>query len=358
MISKKQILDAKILIVDDEPDNVKILEKMLRLAGYTYLQTTTDSRKAKKIYRDFLPDLVLLDLKMPYMDGFQVMTQLKEIETGSYLLVLVLTALHDNEILLRVFDSGAKDFINKPFDYEEVLARIRNLLEVRLLHKQLKDQNQILEEKVKERTKELQDTRLEVVRRLSMAAEYRDNETGLHIIRMSRMCALLGKATGVCENDCDLLLNTSPMHDIGKIGIPDYILLKSGKLNADEWEVMKTHTTIGANLLAGHDSELMKMATSIALTHHEKWDGTGYPKGLKGEDIPSIGRICALCDVFDALTSKRPYKEAWSIENSRAEIKSMSGKHFDPKLAEAFENILPDIIRITKEYGEPSVKSN
>lgn len=351
-------MDAKILIVDDEPDNVNILEKMLKLAGYSSLQTTTDSRKAEEIYRDFLPDLVLLDLSMPHMDGFQVMNQLKEIETDSYLSVLVITALQDDETLLRAFDSGAKDFINKPFDSPEVLARIRNLLEVRLLHKQLKNQNQILEEKVQERTKELHDTRLEVVRRLGRAAEYRDNETGLHIIRMSKMCDIVGKTMGLCSNDCDLLLNASPMHDIGKIGIPDHILLKPGKLNPDEWEVMKTHTTIGANLLSGHDSELMRMASTIALTHHEKWDGTGYPKGLKKEEIPLMGRICALCDVFDALTSKRLYKEAWSIKDSCAEIKRNSGKHFDPKLVEVFENILPDIIRITKEHAEPSKKSD
>ncbi len=358
MILEEQFLNAKILIVDDEADNISVLEKTLKLAGYTSLQTTTDSRKVKTIYQDFLPDLILLDLNMPHMNGFQVMDQLKDIETNSYLSVLVLTGLNDDETLLRALDSGAKDFINKPFDSHEVLSRIRNLLEVRLLHKQLKNQNQILEKKVQDRTKELHDSRLEVVRRLGRAAEYRDNETGLHIIRMSKMSALIGKVAGVCDSDCDLLLNASPMHDIGKIGIPDKVLLKPGKLNADEWEIMKTHSAIGANLLSGHDSKLMKMAHTIALTHHEKWDATGYPKGLKEEDIPFVGRICALCDVFDALTSKRLYKEAWSIEDSWAEIKRNAGKHFDPKLVKVFEQILPDLIRITKEYAEPSAKGN
>ena len=358
MILEKQILDAKILIVDDEPDNVNVLEKILKLAGYTSLQTTTDSRKVKTVYRDFSPDLVLLDLNMPHMNGFQVMDQIKNIETNSYIPVLVITAFPDDETLVRALDSGAKDFIQKPFNSHEVLSRIRNLLEVRLLHKQLKKQNQILEKKVQERTKELNSSRLEVVRRLGRAAEYRDNETGLHIIRMSKMSALIGKAAGVCDSDCDLLLNASPMHDIGKIGIPDKVLLKPGKLNADEWEIMKTHSTIGANLLSEDGSELMKMAQTIALTHHEKWDGTGYPKGLKGENIPLVGRVCALSDVFDALTSKRLYKEAWSIEDSCVEIKRNSGKHFDPKLVEVFEQILPDLIKITKEHAEPSAKGN
>lgn len=352
MISEEQLLDAKILIIDDEPDNVSILERMLKFAGYSSVETITDSREAEKMYLNFLPDLVLLDLSMPHLDGFQVMKRFKEIETDFYLPILVLSALDDDETLMKALASGARDFINKPFDSHEVLARIRNLLEVGLLYKEIKNQNRVLEEKVKIRTMELHNSRLEVVRRLSKAAEYRDNETGMHIVRMSKMCALLGKAVGGCESNCDLLLNASPMHDIGKMGIPDNILLKRGKLTPDEWEIMKTHTTIGANLLSGDSSELMKKASSIALTHHERWDGAGYPAGLKGEDIPLDGRICAICDVFDALTSKRPYKEAWSIEDSCAEIKRNSGKQFDPKLVEAFEEILPDIIEITERYAE------
>ena len=358
MILEKQFLSAKILIVDDEPDNVNLLEKMLKFAGHTSLQTATDPCKVKSIYQDFIPDLVLLDLSMPEMNGFEVMDQLKDIERDSYLSVLVLTGLNDDETLLHALDFGAKDFIQKPFDSHEVLSRIRNLLEVRLLHKQLKNQNQILEKKVQERTKELNNSRLEVVRRLGRAAEYRDNETGLHIIRMSKMSALIGKTAGVSNVDCDLLLNASPMHDIGKIGIPDSVLLKPGKLSTDEWKIMKTHSAIGANLLSEHDSELMKMAHTIALTHHEKWDGTGYPEGLKQEDIPLVGRICALCDVFDALTSKRLYKKAWSIEDSQAEIKRNSGKHFDPKLVEVFEQILDDLTKITKELAEPVTQGN
>lgn len=349
MISKKQILDAKILIVDDETDNVSVLERILKIEGYTNLQSTTDSRDVKTIYQDFLPDLVLLDLGMPHMDGFEVMGLLKEINKGTHLPILVLTALQDDDILLKALDSGAQDFINKPFDLPEVLARIRNMLEVRLLQKELKKQNEVLEEKVCERTKELNETRLEIIRRLTMAAEYRDNETGQHIIRMSKMCALLGKTIGMNESQYDLLLNASPMHDIGKIGIPDRVLLKPGKLDPEEWEIMKTHTVIGAELLSGHSSELMEMARIIALTHHEKWNGTGYPEGLKGEEIPLVGRICAVCDVFDALTSDRPYKKAWSIEDSLSEIYKNSGKDFDPKLVEAFKKVKDDIIKIIED---------
>lgn len=352
MISKKQILDAKILIVDDETDNVNVLERILKIEGYTNLQSTTDSRDVKTIYQEFSPDLVLLDLRMPHMDGFEVMGLLKEINKGPHLPILVLTALQDDDTLLKALDSGAQDFIKKPFDLPEVLVRIRNMLEVRLLHKELKKQNEILEGKVCERTKELNETRLEIIRRLTMAAEYRDNETGQHIIRMSKMCALLGKAIGMNESQCDLLLNASPMHDIGKIGIPDRVLLKPGKLDPEEWEIMKTHTNIGAELLSGHSSELMEMARIIALTHHEKWSGIGYLEGLKGEEIPLVGRICAVCDVFDALTSDRPYKKAWSIEDSLSEIYKNSGKDFDPKLVEAFKKVKDDIIKIIEDHTD------
>lgn len=356
MITDEQIFESKILVLDDELDNVTIIEKLLKLEGFAHIKTITDPREAKATYQDFMPDLVLLDLSMPHMNGFQVMEEIKKIEKGPYLSFLVLTALSDEETLLKAFNCGAKDFVNKPFNAAEMIARIRNLLEVRLLNKSLEEQKQALEGKVKERTKELHDTRLEVVRRLGMAAEFRDNETGLHIIRMSKMCELLGASIGFCDSECDLLLNASPMHDIGKIGIPDRVLLKHSKLDPEEWEIMKTHAQIGADLLSG-DSELMEMASSIALTHHEKWDGAGYPNGLKGEDIPLSGRIAALCDVFDALTSNRPYKKAWSIEDSCAEIKSCNGTHFEPRLVEKFIQILPDIIAITKEYADPEDSS-
>lgn len=353
----EQILKAKILLVDDQPPNVMLLEKMLRAAGYADVTATTDPREVVVLYREHQFDIVLLDLNMPYLDGFAVMEQLKELERDDYAAVLVLTAQPDAATRLRALESGAKDCLTKPFDRLEVLTRIRNMLEVRLLHNQARDQNKILEHKVRQRTQELMETRLEIIRRLGRAAEYRDNETGLHIIRMSKFSETLGRAAGMDAEWCEMLLNASPMHDIGKIGIPDHILLKPGKFEPEEWEVMKTHAAIGAEILSGHHSDLMEMARVIAMTHHEKWDGTGYPNGLKGEDIPLVGRIVALADVFDALTSERPYKKAWSVEDALGYLLENRGMHFDPDLVNIFEKVLPEILAVREQYAEPPATS-
>jgi len=345
MITEQERHDAKIFIVDDIAANTKLLEKMLKQAGFTQIRSTNDSRQAVPIYIEFQPDLVLLDLKMPHLDGFQVMEKLRVIEEHSYAPILVLTAQIDIRNRMRALKSGAKDFLGKPFEQAEALARIGNLLEVRLL-------NKTLEQKVRERTEELNQTRLEVIRRLGRAAEYRDNETGNHVIRMRKYSALLGREIGLDDEKCELILNASPMHDIGKIGIPDNVLLKPGKLDAKEWEIMKTHVTIGGILLSGNDSELMLMARTIALQHHEKWDGSGYPKGIKGEEISLVGRIIPVCDVFDALTSERPYKKAWTVEEAMAEIKNQSGAGFEPILVEKFQRILPEALKIKAIYSD------
>jgi putative two-component system response regulator len=347
-----QIRAAKILVVDDLELNIKLLETLLAEAGYQQVYSTVDSRKVAEMYRDIRPDLVLLDLHMPYLNGFQVMEQLREIEHDSYIPVLVLTGLPDQATRLRALESGARDFLSKPFEHIEALTRIRNMIEVRLLHNAAREQNRVLEEKVRERTRELRETQLEIIRRLGRAAEYRDNVTGMHVIRMSQYCARLAREIGWSDRECEMLLYASPMHDIGKIGIPDRILLKEGKLTSEEWEIMKTHASIGAELLDGSSSPLMQMAMRIALTHHEKWNGTGYPRGLAGEEIPMVGRIVALCDVFDALTSERPYKEAWAIEDVMAEIESQAGAHFDPNLVEVFKRILPDLLDIREHYSD------
>ena len=338
----RRILEARVLIVDDEKPNVLLLEKMLKNAGYSSVRSTTDPREVPDIYREFRPDLVLLDLKMPHLDGFEVMRRLGEIEPDSYLPVLVLTAQPDRETRLHALEAGAKDFLAKPFDMVEALTRIRNMLEVRLLHDAMRDHNEVLEEKVRERTQEIQVTQLDTVNRLASVAEYRDDETGAHIARVSRLCALLGRACGMSESECEVLLNASKMHDLGKVKIPDRILLKPAKLEPDEWEVMKTHAAVGAELLSESRSGLIRVAETIALTHHERWDGSGYPNGLKGEEIPLVGRICALCDVFDALISERPYKRALPVEEARAEIERSSGTHFDPNLVALFLEILPN----------------
>jgi len=350
--SENDVKMATILVVDDQPVNVKLLEKVLAAEGYQNVFSTTDSRQAADLYQQHQCDLVLLDLNMPHIDGFGVMEQMKEI-AEDYPPILVLTALKDRDSRVKALEGGARDFVSKPFDRVELLSRIRNMLEVRLLNKEIKNQNVILEEKVRERTRELDETRLEIIRRLGRAAEYRDNETGLHIIRMSQYSQLLAVASGMSENEGLMMLNASPMHDIGKIGIPDQILLKQGKLTPEEWEIMKTHASIGAEIMSGHPSPLMQMAREIAITHHEKWDGSGYPKGLKGEEIPLVGRIVALADVFDALTTKRPYKKAWPIEEAIDYIKENTGSHFEPALVDIFLENLDGILTIRAKYPEP-----
>jgi len=345
--------NATILVVDDEVSNVKLIKGVLEAQNYKSIIEVTDSREVLEHCKNNYIDLILLDLNMPHLNGYEVMEQLRGYYAENMPPVLVLTAQDSIDFKKRAFDSGARDYVTKPFSIDEVLARVKNLLQVRLMHEQLENQNHYLEKKVKERTKEIFRTRLEVVRRLGRAAEYRDNETGLHIVRMSKISMLLGSAAGMSDYQADLLLNASPMHDIGKIGIPDHILLKPGKFEPDEWEIMKTHTVIGANILSGGGSDLLDMASEIAISHHEKWDGTGYPYNLEAEAIPLTGRISAIADVFDALTSVRPYKKAWAVDDAVDYINKQSAKQFDPQLVKYFNELLPDIIDVKNTYSEP-----
>jgi len=344
-----------ILVVDDEPTNLKLLDRMLRGQGYQNLVLVEDPRKVVDLYRTIHPDLILLDINMPHLDGYQVMEQLKALNDPLLPPIVILTAQHSKDYLLRALAGGARDFIGKPFDRNELLMRVRNLLDAQLAHRLVHSQKVVLEKMVRARTEELRRTRLQVVQRLGMAAEYRDEETGNHILRMSHICALIARAIGWSEEGCDLILNASPMHDIGKISIPDAIMLKPEKFEPHEWEIMKTHAVIGGKLLDGDDSDLMRMAREIALTHHEKWDGSGYPNGLAGEAIPLAGRIAALADVFDALTSVRPYKQAWTVEAAVNMIKENSDKHFDPQLVEVFLRELPGIVAIRERFAEPAM---
>lgn len=346
---------AHLMIVDDEPSNLKLMDKMLRSQGYENLALIQDPREVLPACAVQMPDLILLDLNMPHLDGFAVIEQLQQQFPQSLPPILVLTAQQGFEHRLRALSNGARDYLTKPFDRAEMLARVRNLIEAQLFNKYMRDQNAVLEDMVRQRTRELRETRLEVVRRLGRAAEFRDNETGFHILRMSHSSVLLARAIGWDEEQCDLLLHASPMHDVGKIGIPDRILLKPGKLDPDEWEVMKTHTTMGAHILEGEHSPLLVLAREIALSHHEKWDGSGYPYGLKAKDIPIAGRIVALADVFDALTSERVYKKAWTIEAALDFIERNSGTHFDPVLVQHFTRLLPQILAIRTRYAEPMV---
>ena len=347
---------ARILVVDDEPANLKLLDIMLRSQGYEALELIGDPREVITQYQAARPDLILLDINMPHLDGYQVMEQLKALNDPLLPPIVILTAQHGKDYLLRALAGGARDFIGKPFDRNELLMRVRNLLDAQLAHRLLHDQKTVLEKMVRARTEELRHTRLQVVQRLGMAAEYRDEETGYHILRMSHTCALLAKEIGWDDAQCDLILNASPMHDIGKIGIPDAILLKPGKFEPHEWEIMKTHAAIGAQLLDSDDSDLMRMARDIALSHHEKWDGSGYPNGLSGEDIPIAGRIAALADVFDALTSVRPYKKAWTVTAAVDLIKENRGQHFDPQLVDIFLRNLPGIEAIRERFSEAEVQ--
>ena len=347
-----------ILIVDDMEPNRIVLQDQIITLGHTPFLAENGLLALEKI-PEHRPDLILLDIMMPQMDGYQVLARLKSDSTMRHIPVIMISAIDEIESVVKCIEQGAVDYLVKPFNPVLLKARINAALASKLLHDQqeayrntIQEYNQKLEERVHERTQELEETRLEIIQRLGRAAEYRDNETGMHVLRMSHFCERLGKELGMNEKECQLLLLTSPMHDIGKIGIPDGILLKPGPLTDDERKIMETHTTIGGEILGGGQSHLIKMAESIALTHQEKWDGTGYPKGLKKDEIPLVGQITAICDVFDAITSKRPYKEENSVDEAMEYIQGQSGKHFDPHLVQKFKQALPDLIKIKAKFCE------
>jgi len=341
----------RIMLVDDEPVNLKLLDKMLRAEGYTNLVPIADPRQVRDAYRAEQTDLILLDINMPHLDGFEVMAQLKELNDPLLPPILVLTAQAGRDFLMRALNEGARDFISKPFDHYELLARVGNLLDAHLALRLKFDQKKVLEQMVRNRTVELNQSRLEIVQRLGRASEYRDNETGQHILRMSHCAALLAKQIGWSEERCDMMRYASTMHDLGKIGIPDAILLKPARLTDEERAIMETHTTIGADILSGSHDELLETALVIALTHHEKWDGSGYPRKLAGTAIPAWGRIAAIVDVFDALTSVRPYKKAWTVVEAVEEMRKLSGAHFDPELVGHFLTILPGVLGIRERFS-------
>ncbi len=276
---------------------------------------------------------------MPHMNGLEVMDQLNQIMEASYMPIVMLTGDLTPEARREALSHGAKDFINKPFNPDEILLRIRTLLETRFLYLQIQSQNQMLEAKVRDRTRELEAAQIEIIERLAKAAEFRDDTTGQHTERVGEMAARLGRELGLSDAQVSLIRRAAPLHDVGKIGIPDSILLKLGKLTAAEFELVKTHTAIGARILSGSRFALLRLAEEIAFSHHERWDGSGYA-GLAGEQIPLAGRIVAVADVFDALTQKRPYKPAWPLEEAIAEIERQRGMQFDPNVVEAFLRVV------------------
>lgn len=328
--------DARILILDDQEPNLRVLDALLRRVGYSNLHCLADSTKAIETIVRYAPDLVLLDLHMPDPDGYAVLEQMTAVvPPGEYLPVLVLTADITREAKERALALGAKDFLAKPLDSTEVILRIRNLLETRLLQLELAAHARTLEQRVRDRTAELESARLEILERLAVASDFRDDATGKHARRVGEMAAQLAAELGVPGDTVELYRWAAPLHDVGKLGVPDSVLLKPGKLTPEEFDLMKRHTEVGASILSGSSAPVLQLAEQIALTHHERWDGGGY-MGLKGEEIPLCGRIVAVADVYDALTHERPYKHAWTLGESLAEIRSLSGKAFDPSVAEAF----------------------
>jgi putative two-component system response regulator len=328
---------AKILIVDDQEPNVILLERMLEQWGYANVTSTTQSHQVPSLCARTPPDLLLLDLQMPKPDGFDLMDILAPmIEQSPRLPVLVLTADITTATRQRALAAGARDFLSKPLDPIEVRLRIANLLETRGLEREMLGQNQVLEGAVRERTADLERARVELLERLALAAEYRDDNTQEHAQRVGRTVAQLADAMDLPTGDVEVLLRAAPLHDIGKIGVPDAILLKSAPLTLEEFAVMRAHTTIAAEILSGSEFAIHQTAERIASSHHERWDGDGYPNGLAGEEIPLAGRLAALADVFDALVHERPYKPAWPMERAVEEILSLRGTHFDPDVIDAF----------------------
>jgi len=349
----KEIKNASILVVDDKPANVILLEQLLEEDGYTNVRSTTDSREVLSIYLKEKIDMILLDIRMPHMDGIQVIEALSNVvDENDYLPILVLTAQTDMDTRQRALGAGARDFLTKPFQPWEVFQRIHNMLETRIFYNNQRLRADVLDAEVHRRTEQIYQTQLEVVRRLGRAGEYRDNETGAHVMRMSMSCRLLALKAGLGTEFGQLILEASPMHDVGKIGIPDNILLKPGRLTPEEREIMNTHVEIGVDIIGNFKTPMMDMAREIAATHHEKWDGSGYPKSLKGEEIPIAGRIAAISDVFDALTSERPYKKAWPLEDTIAFMKENSGSHFDPTLLSLFLEIIPEVVALRDAHPD------
>ena len=331
--------NARVLIIDDEPTNVELLTRVLEGAGFTRIESTNQPREACALYVRVRPDLILLDLQMPGMDGLAVMDELNRIAEASYLPILMLTGDLSQEARRKAVSRGAKDFVHKPFNPDEVLLRIRTLLETRFLYLQIQSQNQMLEARVRERTRELEVAQIEIIDRLAKAAEFRDDNTGQHTERVGQMAALLARQIGLPDPQVALIRRAAPLHDVGKIGIPDSILLKLGKLTSDEFSQVKTHTEIGARILSGSRFALLRLAEEIARTHHERWDGSGY-EGMRRNAIPLAGRIVAIADVFDALTQQRPYKPAWPVEQAIAEMDRQRGRQFEPDLIDAFLRII------------------
>ncbi len=354
-----QIMDKtqnRVLIVDDDKFIRRIMESILSRDGYD-VSCARNASEAFKIIKDHRIDLILLDITMPGIDGFQTAQVIKSDPKTSNIPIILITSLDTVENHVKALDLGVDDFLPKTSNPAEILARVRAHLKTKLLNDKLHSYQVDLERQVALRTQELKEASNEIILRLTAASEHRDIETGAHIKRMGRYSSAIAQKIGLGPKVCESILLGAPMHDIGKIGIPDNILLKPGKLNADEWKQMKRHTVIGYNILKDSKVGIVRMGASIALTHHERWDGKGYPNGLREFEIPLSGRIVALADVFDALTSKRPYKEAFPVQKAFGIIEEETGRHFDPDLVEAFFQIKDEILAIKNNYQDDKGKT-
>lgn len=368
------IQTANVMIVDDESVNVKVVRKHLAIAGYQRFVTSTDSRQVMELIASEMPDVILLDIMMPHVSGLDILRSLHDDPSLSHVPVIVLTASDDEQTKMEALELGATDFLSKPANAPELLVRVRNALLVKAHHDYLENYAQELDRQVQKRTAELAASRLELIHCLARAAEFRDNETGRHVMRVGRYAEIIARKLGLPEEEVELIRHAAPLHDMGKLGIPDHVLLKPGTLDPDEMEIMKrhsayghetlepmsedewhtmqSHTFMGERIMDVPSSPVVALAAKIALTHHEKWDGTGYPSGLKGEQIPLAGRITAVADVFDALSNKRPYKPVFDAERCFGIMWEGRGTHFDPTVLDAFLASRDAVLQVLRELAD------
>ena len=342
----------KVVIVDDTQINVTLMQALVNKIGGCTPVCFTDSAEGLTWCIDNEPDLVIVDYMMPSPDGMEFIQRLRAAPGRDEVPILMVTADHEKEVRYRALELGATDFLTKPVDRIEFISRAKNMLAIRRSHVLLADRATHLADEVRKATAAIFEREKEAIFRLSKAAEFRDPETGAHIVRMAHYSRLIAEKLGWNEEQLDMLLQAAPMHDVGKLGTPDMILLKPGKLSPEEFQVMKQHASIGHEILKGSASPMLQMAAEIAITHHEKFDGSGYPRGLAGEDIPLMGRIVAVADVFDALTSSRPYKPAWELERALNLLKEERDRHFDPACVDAFFDQLDAALTIRQQYQD------
>ena len=345
-------MPQQVLIVDDTEINLILFSALVKKLEECQAHVFADSRQALDWVTQNVPDLIIVDYMMPDLDGIEFIRLVRELPGCKLVPILMITANDQKQIRYRALDLGANDFLTKPIDKVEFLARARNMLSLNQARKHMADHASWLSGEVRKATQEIVMRERETVFRLAKAAEYRDPETGAHILRMARYSRLIARELGLSDADQQLILEAAPMHDIGKVGIADNILLKPGRLTPEEFEVMKQHAVFGYDLLNGSSSKLLQAAAEIAKGHHEKFDGTGYPDGIKGENIPIFSRIVAVADVFDALTSERPYKEAWALDAAIAFLNNGAGSHFDPSCVRAFLNTWDDVELVRSKYQE------